>query len=565
MSVEIEYKKPQIKKLRQYCVERLTQDQVFVVLDRLESLVFQLDDPNANPTVLGESLIQRESESETEALESVKREVLSLIEDLSEDRGLSVTQCPEEILSIEEVSQMYHVSSKTVSRWRKQGLPSRRILFGKRKRIAISRKALELFAQKNGKGVHNGTAPIIALSEPQREEIIRRARVGASGGMGLNEIAQRLGEKLGYSSDAIKCIIRQHDKEYPSDAIFPDASTPLTDSIRQNIYQLFRRGETVQNIAIRYGRTVPVMQRIITDIRTQRVLEMCLDYIASEEFESAAEAQSASWLGPIPAPEKKMRAVRMPADLPPYLSNLYTIPLLTPLQEKHLFRKMNYQKFLAAQLRETLDVQHPQGKALSQIERYWDDSAATKNELTSANLRLVVSIAKKHIGAQDNLFDLVSDGNLSLIRAVEKFDYTRGNKFSTYASWAIIKNFARTIPTEHKQRERYPSTETDFFNSTQEEAPVDLEQRDKIYSMRENQVKLLLKALDTREQLIISHRFGLIRDRGALTLKQIGIELGVTKERVRQIETRALEKLKKLVETTPGVLILPKWFAMGES
>lgn len=217
---------------------------------------------------------------------------------------------------------------------------------------------------------------------------------------------------------------------------------------------------------------------------------------------------------------------------------------------------------MASRIRDTLDVAHPQQRALNQIEQYWKDSIATKNEITSANLRLVVSIAKKHIGPQDNLFDLVSDGNVSLIRAVEKFDYTRGNKFSAYASWAIIKNFARTIPTEHKQRERYPSTENEYFNSTFEETPIDPEVRDKIFSLRENQVKLLFKALDSREQLILSHRFGLIRDRGALTLKQIGVELGVTKERVRQIETRALEKLKKLVETSPEVVILPKRFAI---
>ncbi len=152
MSAVMEYKSPQIKKLRQYCVERLTQEQVFTVLDRLESLVFDLDNPNANPLLFGEPLIDRSSsQAEDAALESVKEEVLSLVEDLSDDADLSVSQRPEEFLSIDEVSQMYHISAKTVSRWRKQGLPSRRILFGKRKRVAISRKALERFAQKTGK------------------------------------------------------------------------------------------------------------------------------------------------------------------------------------------------------------------------------------------------------------------------------------------------------------------------------------------------------------------------------------------------------------------------------
>ncbi|MBQ2621465.1 MAG: sigma-70 family RNA polymerase sigma factor [Thermoguttaceae bacterium] len=563
MSAVMEYKSPQIKKLRQFCVERLTQEQVFTVLDRLESLVFDLDNPNANPLLFGEPLIDRSSsQSEDAALESVKQEVLSLVEDLSDDADLSVSQRPEEFLSIDEVSQMYHVSSKTVSRWRKQGLPSRRILFGKRKRVAISRKALERFAQKTGKQEHSSVQSIVALSEPQRDEIIRRARKAAAGGASLSQTAEQIGELLGYPPEAIKNVIRQYDKQNPQDVIFPDSSTPLTPYAQDCIYQAYCRGETVEQIAPKYGRSVPVMQRILTTIRTEKIQQLPLDYIASEEFETAGPETYESWLGPIPSPEKKMRGTRMPPDLPPYLRNLYIIPLLTPLQERHLFRKMNFQKFMASRIRDTLDVSHPQQRALNQIEQYWNDSIATKNEITAANLRLVVSIAKKHIGPQDNLFDLVSDGNVSLIRAVEKFDYTRGNKFSTYASWAIIKNFARTIPTEHKQRERYPSTEDEYFNSTFEETPIDPDVRDKIFSLRENQVKLLFKALDPREQLILSHRFGLVRDRGALTLKQIGIELGVTKERVRQIETRALEKLKKLVETSPEVVILPKRFSI---
>ena len=75
--------------------------------------------------------------------------------------------------------------------------------------------------------------------------------------------------------------------------------------------------------------------------------------------------------------------------------------------------------------------------------------------MVEANLRLVVSIAKRHVTPANDFFSLVSDGNISLIRAVEKFDYARGNKFSTYASWAIMKNFARSIPDEKHYRERY--------------------------------------------------------------------------------------------------------------
>lgn len=103
-------------------MERLTQEQVFTVWDRLESLVFDLDNPNANPLLFGEPLIDRSSsQAEDAALESVKEEVLSLVEDLSDDADLSASQRPEEFLSKDEVSQMYHVSTKTAAAGENRG------------------------------------------------------------------------------------------------------------------------------------------------------------------------------------------------------------------------------------------------------------------------------------------------------------------------------------------------------------------------------------------------------------------------------------------------------------
>src|SRR5262249_61919925 len=87
------------------------------------------------------------------------------------------------------------------------------------------------------------------------------------------------------------------------------------------------------------------------------------------------------------------------------------------------------------------------------IEKFQAEALAVKNQIIRANLRLVVSIAKKRVGPTNNFFELVSDGNMSLIRAVEKFDTSRGFKFSTYASWAIMKNFARTIREEKTRRD----------------------------------------------------------------------------------------------------------------
>ena len=108
---------------------------------------------------------------------------------------------------------------------------------------------------------------------------------------------------------------------------------------------------------------------------------------------------------------------------------------------------------------------------MDQIEQLYEQAVKTKNRIVQANLRLVVSIAKRHVGTCDDFFSLVSDGNISLMRAVDKFDYARGNKFSTYATWAVIRNFARTIPDEFKHRERFRTCQDEMFDRSRTNGP----------------------------------------------------------------------------------------------
>src|SRR5439155_4415314 len=132
------------------------------------------------------------------------------------------------------------------------------------------------------------------------------------------------------------------------------------------------------------------------------------------------------------------------------------------------------------------------------------------------NMRLGVSIAKRHAAQTDNFFELLSDGNVSLIRAVEKFDYSRGNKFSTYASWAIMKNFARSIPEERNRRERYVTGHEELF----EAAPDIRSNEQEILHTQEqkvHQVNRLLEYLDPRERQIIRMRAGLDNNSEGMT------------------------------------------------
>ncbi|MBI3468417.1 MAG: sigma-70 family RNA polymerase sigma factor [Planctomycetes bacterium] len=269
-------------------------------------------------------------------------------------------------------------------------------------------------------------------------------------------------------------------------------------------------------------------------------MELPLDHVSSKEFD---EPDAASILGPMPESASVARKPRLPADLPPYLASLYEVPLLSGEQELYLFRKYNFLKYRASRLRAELNPARPKSRLLDEIEQLHAQAVETKNQIVRANLRLVVSIAKKYTAEHDTLFDLISDGNMSLFRAVERFDYTLGFKFSTYASWSIKKNYAREYTARARYSDRFRTSLDEPLQGTPD-SRSDAHQQERLQERRELQVDKVLGCLDEREREIIKRRFGLHDREQAQTLQEVGDDLGVSKERIRQIEARALAKLR---------------------
>lgn len=463
------------------------------------------------------------------------------VEDLSDSIDLDVDAVGEQVLTVEELAKQFNVSTKTISRWRELGLVSRRFVFDGRKRVGFLQSSVDRFVKNNGQRVARG-ARFSQLTDEQRNDIIDRARHLASDGACQSEISRRLAERSGRSIETIRSTIRQFDKDHPKLAIFPDSKTPLTPAQKQRLYQQYRRGVSVDKLVRQYGRTKTTVYRVINEVRFENIQELPLDFIPNPRF--SRKGADKTCLGPMPAAETKPRKAKAPGDLPPYLASLYETPLLTREQEAHLFRKYNYLKYKADKLRSSLDATNPKSSTMDEIEELYDKIVSTKNDIARANLRLVVSIAKRHVSPDQNFFELVSDGNMSLLRAVEKFDFARGYKFSTYATWAIMKNFARTIPGEFKHRDRFRTSHDELFAAT-EEARGNPIIEESMQDQREKQIGRILRRLDEREQKIIIGRFGLDHSQEPQTLKEVGAELGVTKERIRQIEMRALNKLRQ--------------------
>lgn len=547
-----EYLSPAIRQLRDQQARFAPREKKLEQVDAAERLLVELD---PNRTYPYDYLCFRITKYRPELTPDVTmtgheaaHDLRLFIEDLSDAADVPANNAGEQVLTVDELSKQFQVSTKTISRWRRQGLVSRRFVFDGRKRVGFLASSVERFVERNRERVRRGSQ-FSQLSGEEREEIIDRARRLAQAGGCPADVTKRLSRHSGRSVETIRYTLKQFDREHPDLAIFPDNSGPLRDDTKRKVYQQYRRGQSVESLGKRFCRTKTSIYRIIAEMRAMRIMELPLDYIASDQFAAIQnEKQENEVLGPPPpSDEPTPKKSRLPSGLPPYLASLYEVPLLTRDQEMHLFRKINYLKHKASTLRDQLDPAQPKSGLMDQIERLYDESVATKNEIIAANLRLVVSIAKRHVGPVENFFELVSDGNISLIRAVEKFDFSRGNKFSTYASWAIMKNFARTIPDEHRRRDRFRTSHEEMFGAT-EDARSDQYEQESAQIQRQTQVEKILERLDDREQKIIISRFGLNRGHEPLTLKEVGAEMGVTKERIRQIEARALSKLRRAAQ-----------------
>ncbi|MFO0428509.1 MAG: sigma-70 family RNA polymerase sigma factor [Planctomyces sp.] len=226
-------------------------------------------------------------------------------------------------------------------------------------------------------------------------------------------------------------------------------------------------------------------------------------------------------------------------------------PLLTAENERVLFQALNLLRYQVNQLRSRLSAVRPRTALVESIEEKIRSAELIREQLVRSNLRLVTSIARKFAASGTEVDEFSSDGCSILLGAIDRFDISRGFRFSTYATHSIQRHFFRAWRVRQRRKERFPNASGEILSEVPQEATAE-----PICSDPESVVSGLMaradQVLDAREHRILVDRFGLTASGRASTLREIAGDLGISKERVRQLQLKALEKLRNLMD--PDVL-----------
>ena len=452
---------------------------------------------------------------------------------LSAELHLDASEQDEPIFTVEQLAARFAVSTKTIRRWQKRGLTGKIYIFEDgRKRMGFTQSTVDLFTKDHDELVRQA-GQFTLLTAQQREQIASLAKelTGQKDYKTQNELVLEIAGQVHRSRQTVRAVLDDLSQRQTASPAMPQSRGRMSSKEAVKLYKMSQQNVSVKKLMELFGRSRSSIYRIINQQLAKELFSQKIEFVPNEAFSNPDAEQT---ILSVPLEELLPKKSDRPA-------------LLSRQQETDMFQRYNYLKFMACQQRSQIKRGQPRSDRLNHIETLLKQAEAVKKVIIEANMALVVSIASKHLAAGgQQMSELVSEGSVALMAAVEKFDYARGYRFSTYASWAIVKGFARLIPSEAKRPDRAGGA--DFAN-----LPVNLrlEQLPDIMAVEQahQDLQTIIKNnLDEREQYIILNHYALapeIIKKKPKTLKQIGDDLDLSKERIRQIELQALQKLRQ--------------------
>ncbi|MFH0965760.1 MAG: sigma-70 family RNA polymerase sigma factor [Planctomycetota bacterium] len=481
-------------------------------------------------------------------------DLMLLCDELAESLGLRASEQSERVYTMDDLVEMFNVSLHAITRWRQLGLVSRKLLFDDgRWRVAFLQSRLDAFLPRVSVGGRR-TAELRPVLQEEKSAVVERALdLARESDVSFRDILAQLAGEFNRSAQTIRYILVRHAAVHGGALRERISAGQLDHEEKEEICARIEAGASVDEVARAYSCSRATIHRAYYQVLAQEILDHDINYVPNEIFEHPSADRII--LGPpVSASRRKSRHERAArsSQTPDHWLAVTADPqghepLLTREEEQDLFRRYNYLKYKVSCLRKGLVPSRAKAGLIRRIRKLWHQAVEIKQRIIRANLGLVISIARRHIGSRTDLGKLISDGNFSLMLAVEKFDFSRGFRFSTYASWAIMKNFAKSIPEESYRLESFVTGTQELMEATGEARNLGTTKEERLPRLRE-ELRKFVNRLPDRDRDILISRFGLFDATPPRTLEQIGQVFHLSKERIRQIEERALSKLRKILD-----------------
>lgn len=443
------------------------------------------------------------------------------------------------VRDIVQLASDFHVSRKSILRWRSRGLVGFRVAgSGAVGRLAFSTFTVDKLSQRFPK-LTNRKRQQTRVDDRERECIINLAReLVLREPMTRYQVAQRLASQVGRAIETVHSVLRDYVAKHPED---PIARDPETASPRLHAL-------TGDASATAAGSRPANAERALLEIEVLRIQHGHVQFVDNELFRQADADAIILSQEPAAPPIAAMEASVVCDDPCGPLGS--PAPLMSPEEERDAFCRYNYLKYKAIERARPLRTDTATSAELEEVVELMRNACKVRDRIVQANLRLVVHVAKPFVRRTIRFLELISEGNVTLLRAVECFDIGRGFKFSTYLTHSLRRAYSKAVAKEMAHAARFHTNlcEESLEREDCHDDALKAELRDSVRRVLADG----LRRLSSRERFIVRHRFGFTKTSKVWTLGDIAARLGVSKERVRQLQVKAIEKLGEHID--PGVM-----------
>lgn len=391
--------------------------------------------------------------------------------------------------------------------------------------------------------------------EEKRDLVASAFRLAQETGLGINEVSRRISEQTGRAVETVRSTLRRFEKRHPGQLIFPAPNSGQGSSGDKRIAELHDEGVETPEIAHRLGKSHDVVHKTVIELRIHRMQKPRIKYVYCEKFEMLVNEAPILSYEPLARTGRACGSVAQRSGTSQNTERLSSASLSLSRENEHgLFRCYNFLKFRASEMIKGVAQMKNGMERVEEAESLMVRAMAIRDYLVRMNLGLVCGLARKRTRNEEQYSELVSEGNIALMRAIELFDYSRGIKFSTYATSALINCFWQVARKDRNHSIFSMNDQEDILTSV-EDAFEPWQETEYIAAIRQR-LQSAFGMLTDREVAVVQRRFGLIGEGMVETLEQTGRYLGICKERIRQIQNTAIGKLRAALTSSETELLV---------